>query len=89
MSILIALLYLALIILCVGLGYLVVMWALGIFGIVIPPRFIQIVFAIIIVLVLIWFITDLVGSGGVRLPSLRLRRGFTDPHNLCVCCNPM
>lgn len=71
MSILMALLYLALIILCVGLGYIVVMWALGIFGIVIPPRILQVVFAIIIVLVLIWFIGDLVGGGGLRVPSLR------------------
>lgn len=41
MSILLALLYLALIILVVGLGYYVVTWALGIVGIVIPPRAIQ------------------------------------------------
>ena len=71
MSILMALLYLALIILCIGLGYLVLTWALGIVGITIPPRIVQIVFAIIVVVVLIWFIGDIVGSGGIRMPSVR------------------
>ncbi len=71
MSILLALLYLALIILVVGLGYYVVTWALGIVGIVIPPRAIQFIFAIIVVLLLIWFVTEIMGSGGLRLPNLR------------------
>ena len=71
MGILMALLYLALIILVIGLGYIVVQWALGLMGLTIPPRIVQIVFAIIVVVVLIWFIGDIVGSGGVRLPTLR------------------
>jgi hypothetical protein len=71
MSILMALLYLALIVLCLGLGYFVLMWALGIVGITVPPRVLQLCFAIIVVLILIWFVSDIVGSGGVRLPTLR------------------
>ena len=71
MSILMALLYLALIILCIGLGYFVLMWALGIVGITVPPRVLQLVFAIIVVIILIWFVGDIVGSGGLRIPSIR------------------
>lgn len=71
MSILLALLYLALIILAVGLGYYVVVWALGIAGITINPRILQFLGAIVVVLILIWFVGEIMSSGGVRLPSLR------------------
>jgi hypothetical protein len=71
MSILMALLYLALIILCIGLGYFVVTWALGIVGITIPPRVIQFVFAIIVVVVLIWFVGEIMAGGGIHVPALR------------------
>lgn len=69
MSILLALLYLALIILLVGLGYFVVVWALGIAGITINPRILQFLGAIIVVLLLIWLVGQL--AGGVHMPSLR------------------
>lgn len=70
MNILLDLLYLALIILCVGLGYVVIMWALGLVGITIEPRIIQILFAIVVVCILIWFVGSVVVGGG--LPRLRL-----------------
>lgn len=71
MSILLALLYLALIILAIGLGYYVVVWALGIAGITINPRILQFIGAIIVVLLLIWFVGEIMAGGGVRLPSFR------------------
>ncbi len=71
MSILMTLLYLALLILAVGLGYVVVTWALSLVGIEIPPRILQILFAIVVVVILIWFIGQVVGGGGIHMPSLR------------------
>ena len=71
MGILLDFLYLALIVLCIGLGYLVLMWALGLFGIVIPARWLQVIAAIIMVLVLIWFVSQIAGGGGVHFPQLR------------------
>lgn len=71
MSILLALLYLALIILAVGLGYYVVVWALGIAGIIINPRILQFLGAIVVVLILIWFVGEIMSGGGLHMPSLR------------------
>ena len=70
MSILMDLLYLALIILVVGLGYIVVMWALKLVGLTVEPRIIQIIFAILVVLVLIWFVGSL-GVSSLQMPRLR------------------
>jgi hypothetical protein len=71
MSILLALLYLALIILAVGLGYYVVVWALGIAGITINPRILQFLGAIVVVLILIWFVREVMAGGGLHMPTLR------------------
>ncbi len=68
-----------LIILCVGLGYVVVMWALKLVGLTIEPRIIQICFAIIVVLVLIWF----VGSICTR-PDVRVDHEAGRPRGVCV-----
>ncbi len=71
MSILLLLLYIALVILCVGLGYFVVVWALGIAGITINPRILQFLGAIVVVLLLIWLVSAIAGSGGIHVPTLR------------------
>ena len=71
MSILLACLYLALLILVVYIGYVVVTWALAIAGISIDPRILKALGAIVVVLLLIWFVGQIMGSGGIHVPSLR------------------
>lgn len=72
MAILEAILVLCLILLLLGLAFFVLQWVLGILGITIPPRVMQILGAIVVVLVLIWFVQAIMGGGG--LPRLGLLR---------------
>ena len=62
-TILTALLYLAIIIVVVY----VVIWVLGLLGIVIPGNILKAIWAIIIILSLIWLITHFSGAGGPDL----------------------
>lgn len=72
MAILEAVLILCLILLFLGLAFFVLQWVLGILGITIPPRVMQILGAIVVVLVLIWFVQAIMGGG---LPTLGLHIG--------------
>lgn len=72
MAILEAVLVLCLILLLLGLAFFVLQWVLGILGITIPPRVMQILGAIVVVLVLIWFVQAIMGGGG--LPRLGILR---------------
>ena len=67
MAILETVLMLCLILLLLGLAFFVLMWVLGILGIALPPRVLQILGAIVVVLVLIWFVRAVMGGG---LPKL-------------------
>jgi len=69
MAILLALLELAFIIVAIGLGLWVIVWALGLAGITVHPRIIQLVGALVIIAVLIWFVSQL-ASGAAIQPRL-------------------
>lgn len=51
----------------VGIGY-AVLWVLGQLGIPVPPMAVKIVLLILGLLVLIYFLTLLAGSGGISMP---------------------
>jgi hypothetical protein len=53
----------------VGIGW-VILWVLGQLGIPVPPMVVKIALLIIALLCLIWFLTMLVGGGGM-MPALR------------------
>jgi hypothetical protein len=53
----------------VGIGWLII-WVLGQLGIPVPPMVVKIGLLIIGLLCLIWFLTMLVGGGGM-MPMLR------------------
>jgi hypothetical protein len=53
----------------VGIGW-VILWVLGQLGIPVPPMVVKIALLIIALLCLIWFLTMLVGGGGM-VPMLR------------------
>ena len=53
----------------VGIGY-VVLWVLGQLNITVPPMAIKIAFIILALLVLIYALTLIAGSGGFSLPAL-------------------
>lgn len=63
MSFAIMILNLCLILLIVGLAAVVLIWVLGMIGVSIPPRVIQILGAIVFVMVLIWFLGAISGKG--------------------------
>lgn len=71
MAILETILVLCLILLLLGLAFFVLQWVLGILGITIPPRVMQILGAIVVVLVLIWFVQAVMGGAMPRLGLLR------------------
>jgi hypothetical protein len=69
MGILLALLELAFIIVAIGLGMWVIIWALGLAGISVHPNIIKLVGALIVIAVLIWFVSQL-ASGAAIQPRL-------------------
>jgi hypothetical protein len=51
--------------LILGLVFYLVVWVLGILGVPIPPRAVQIVGAIIFLILLLWFVQALLGGGSL------------------------
>lgn len=64
-----AVIWLLIWLLVLGLIFYLAVWVLGILGIVIPPQVIKIVGAIILLLVILWFLQAVLGGGGI--PRLR------------------
>jgi hypothetical protein len=54
----------------VGIGW-VILWVLGQLGIPVPPMAVKIALIVIGLLCLIWFLTEVVGGGGMGMPTLR------------------
>lgn len=65
-----SIIWLLIYLLVLGLVFYLVVWVLGILGIAIPPNVMKIVGAIIFLIVLLWFISAIMGGAGV--PRLRL-----------------
>lgn len=71
MSLLVAVIWLLIYCLIIGLVFALVVWVLrDILGIAIPMQILKIVGAIIFLLVLLWFVATLLG-GGMPVPHLR------------------
>ena len=58
--------------LVLGLIFWIAVWVLGLLGIAIPPRVIQIVAAIVFLIILLWFVQAFVSGG--HLPGVGLVR---------------
>lgn len=71
MSLLVAVVWLLIYCLVIGLVFALVVWVLrDILGIAIPMHILKIVGAIIFLLVLLWFVATLLGGGGMPVPRL-------------------
>lgn len=64
-----SIIWLLIYLLVLGLVFYLIVWVLGILGITVPPNVMKIVGAIIVLLVILWFIQAVLGGGGV--PRLR------------------
>jgi hypothetical protein len=65
-----AVIWLLIYILILGLiGYLII-WVLGVLGIPVPQRVIQIVGVIVVLLVILWFVQAVLGGGSFPVPRL-------------------
>lgn len=56
--------------LVIGLCFALVIWVLGMIGVPVPMRVIQILGAIVFLLVLLWFIQAVLAGGAGHMPRL-------------------
>lgn len=71
MAIITAVIWLLIYLLVLGLIGWLVIWVLGLIGVPVPQRVIQIVGAIIFLIVLLWFLSAVLGGAHFPTPNLK------------------
>lgn len=72
MDLIVTVLTLLLYIVIIAIVFYAIVYVLGLIGIVVPPRIMQLLMVAFGLIVLIWLVTALLGGGGVALPTLKM-----------------